>query len=123
MKLELGLKEFIAQTVIERWHEENNKFLMSQGFKRDVLKHPETIPPTQAGDYPGSSLDYDPKFPSEIIDSVYNSAKSKEDAKAIIDAIFLKIKRGVYPDLVADGDHHSITYGESIFPRYYRLLG
>jgi len=110
MAWKFGLERVVSSIVNEKWNSENKEFIL--GF-------PDKIPPTQPGDFPGSSLDYDADFPSKVVPLILRVARNKKEAKLIIEGVFSKIERGTYPNLVEDGDHHSITYGEPTFHRYY----
>ena len=108
-----SLENWVEKNVRERWDRENNEYLQSQGFEKDILQHPEKIPAVQAGDYPGSAISYDKDFPVKAVSGILSAASNKEEAEAYINEVFSRIERKSEP--VADGDHHSITYGENVF--------
>jgi len=111
-----SLENWVKATVVERWEMENSDYMAKAGFDRDILQHPERIPAVQAGDYHGSAISYDKDFPSKIITLILSATSDKTSTGEYINQIFTKIQRRGDP--VADGDHHSITYGEPVFTQW-----
>ena len=114
---EKPLGEWVSEKVVQRWREENSNYLSSHGWKIDILDHPESIPPSQPGNFPGTSISYNPEFPLKITPLISDTTSNREEAEVAIDEIFNQISR--YETGEKDGDHHSITYGEEVFTSYH----
>jgi hypothetical protein len=113
----MTLKEYVEGEIQKRWVRENEEYLTKHGFPAGCMSSPEKIPATQPGDFPGSALTYDREFLQKATEAICRKATSDLEAQKLIEGAFQLIKRGSTG--VADGDHHSPTYGEEVFRQFY----
>lgn len=119
---ELG--KLILQIISKKWLTENDH-LKEFGYSPDTLSKDFGLSQGGGGPkfryiHPGtciSTKDIRTKFPQEMAPLIRAAASNRQEAEKAIELVFARIK--VEESTGADGDHHSMTYGQPAFSAYY----
>lgn len=118
------LNIYVYQAVQERFNGENYEFLLKHfepsflsehGIGPDATTKPKPMPPIQGGG--GPLIDYRKGFSQQVSPLILDAVRDDAEAQIAMDLIFKHIERKKVP--VADGDHHSYSYGEEIYVGYF----